>query len=77
MIVYIIIGWAFFLGVATGYLIRVALAKARAYAGIIQVKREDDKLSYTIELVDDPWNLQFEQEVLFKIETPSNNLSRE
>ena len=67
----------FYVGGMVGYLLRNWAGKEHGYAGIIHVDKADDKLVYTLELTEDPEALQYNTQVLFKVETVEESLDRD
>lgn len=59
----------FLLGFLLGYILRSKIRALSGYDGIIKVIREDEKLTYSLELSDSPYDLQYKDEVVFQIET--------
>ncbi len=45
------------------------LFKNKKYSGTIFVSKNEDKIVYSLELENDPEQLQFEKEVTFKVES--------
>jgi hypothetical protein len=61
----------FSVGTLLGYICRVFLVRKMGYTGTILVTEAEDKKIFTLELNDDPDNLQDEDEVIFKVKTAS------
>lgn len=68
----LIFGW----GVITGFAAKAWLTVKRDYGGVITVTRDGDKLVYSLELQDDPVEIQYKKEVLFKVDTPEESPDR-
>lgn len=64
-------------GILIGLLLKSWLAKEKAYSGTIIVSKDEGKLIYSLELNDNPEKLQYNDEVLFKIDSSGVDLSRE
>jgi hypothetical protein len=55
-----------------GFVLKVWLNSRASYNGVINVTRTDDKLIYSLELDDDPENLEFMDEVTFRVKKTSD-----
>ena len=71
----------FYFGLVCGILIRMWLSYVHRYTGTILVSKDGDKIVYSLVLEDDPENLQFQEEAVFKVDllkdVPDENLIRE
>jgi hypothetical protein len=67
----------FYAGVFTGYVIRTLVqSRFRDYTGTIVVSKRDHKTVYSLILDDYPERIQFEREVVFKVEASDVELDR-
>ncbi len=65
ILIYVLI--AFAAGTA-GFLVRGWFShKIKNYSGTISVNKDEDKIVYSLELYGDPEELQFKNEVVFKV----------
>lgn len=67
----------FYFGVAGGFFLKVWLNKKKAFGGTIYVKEAPDKTVYTLEVTNDPENLKYQDQILFKIAPYEESLNRE
>ena len=68
---------AFLAGLILGVFIIGRLIRTREVDGIIVVKKEDEKIIYSLEITSDPELLQYAKLVLFKIQVSDDELNRE
>lgn len=67
-VLYTIIAFVVFIaGFILGYVVRFGLSRAKKYAGVLRVTKEEDKRVYSLEIVGDPSDLEFEDEIVFKV----------
>lgn len=66
-----------YLGMFMGFCLRWWLEKDKSYGGTIVVSKDKDKLIYSLELIDDPEKLQYNDRILFKIDSSRMSLDRE
>jgi len=59
-----------FLGIIIGFVLKTVTSRLGSYYGTIFVSRVDDKISYSLQ-VEDPYELAFKKQVVFKVETHS------
>lgn len=67
----------FLSGIIIGFFFRWWLEQEKSYGGIIHVKKESGKTVYLLEVIGDLDNLQFEQQILFKVDSSNVSLDRE
>lgn len=71
----------FALGLVSGIILRslidLLLPHSFKYNGTIRVLENTDKLSYLLELEDDPESLKLQKAVTFKVDTSALSLNRE
>lgn len=67
---------SFILGFLVGYILRNAFRRSSGYDGIIQVIKEDEKLTYSLEFEEHPSELQYRKEVVFKVEASDESSDR-
>lgn len=65
-----------FIGSAIGFIICSIFRKTRKYVGVMKIIREDEKLVYSLELLEDPIMLEYMSEVVFKVETSDESSNR-
>lgn len=63
-------------GMVVGYFLGWWVHNERDYGGFIVVTKEEGKTLYSLELLNDPEQLEFEDHILFKIKAPKS-LDRE
>ena len=51
------------------WVILFSVGRKKRYSGTMRVIRADDKLLYSLEVDEDPAVLEFQREVIFKVET--------
>jgi hypothetical protein len=70
-LIFLILGivLVFFLGLSIGFWLSWWLRAHGDFDGVIFVKREQDKIVYSLELHGDPEELEFMDEVIFKVDT--------
>ena len=74
---YIFVGFIIYCaGMAVGFVIRGWIMSKAGYDGIINVDKENGKIVYTLEFKDDPDNIQYMKEVIFKIKTSDESSDR-
>jgi hypothetical protein len=61
----------FSVGTLFGYICRVFIVRKMGYTGTILITETEDKKVFTLELAGDPNDLEDEDEVIFKVVTPS------
>jgi hypothetical protein len=61
----------FYLGFMSGFAIEWWLKSKKAYHGTMVVQKDAGKTVYSLELATDPEQLEFEDEVIFKVERSS------
>jgi hypothetical protein len=66
----------FYVGIAVGFILRKWLFSRREYTGSIYVTRNEDRILYSLELDENPEELEFRDEVIFKVKTSEENLKR-
>lgn len=62
----------FYIGMFVGFFLRKWVVDKRDYDGVINVTKTDDKMTYSLELLEDPEELEFRDEVIFRIKTSSD-----
>jgi hypothetical protein len=53
-----------------GYFLGWWVHNERAYGGFIVVTKDEGRTLYSLELLSDPEELEFEKQILFKIKAP-------
>ena len=66
---FLVYGIIYFAGLCVGYVLRLVLDKFKHYSGTIEVTKTEGKTLYSLVLSDYPEKLEFQKEVLFRIET--------
>lgn len=56
-------------GICIGYAVRHWLAAMQSFDGVMRVTKSEEKTVYSLELHEDPDNLAFKNEVIFKVIT--------
>lgn len=70
-LLFILFGFLIFsFGMVVGYFLGWWVNNERSYGGFIVVTKEEGKTLYSLELLNDPEELQFEDRILFKIKAP-------
>jgi hypothetical protein len=64
-------------GFSIGFSVRAWLVRRQKVGGVIYVIKGDEKLTYSLELEDDPEMLQFKKQVIFKVENSEDSGNRE
>lgn len=57
----------FIIGVLSGYICRVFIVRKAGYAGIILVTEDEEKKIFSLELNQDPDDLEDRDEVIFRV----------
>jgi hypothetical protein len=65
-----------FIGSVLTFLILLYSSKVRSYSGTIKVIRQENKLVYSLELDEDPEELEHMNEVIFKVDTSDESSDR-
>jgi hypothetical protein len=66
----ILIGFGLYtLGMIVGFVLRKWLIDQKSHSGVIYITRDEDKILYSLELKENPEELVFMDEVIFKIDT--------
>lgn len=73
---YLVIFFIFLFGSMIGYGVRLWIESETAYGGVILVQKQDEKLVYTLEIFDDPEQLQYEEQILFRVDSSDLSLDR-
>jgi hypothetical protein len=63
--------------VISGYILRVAFERMTPYDGVMTMIHEEDKLVYSLEILEDIDELQFKDRIVFKVQTSEEVLNRE
>lgn len=74
IVIYVVI---FYFGGAVGFLLHMWLIKNSDFDGTITVTKNDDKTLYSLILEDDPENLEFKEQVVFRVTSEVETLDRE
>ncbi len=75
MIFGIIVG--ILIGIIVGFLIKTVLERRTKYGGSIIVTKSDEKTLYTLELDDDPEQIELKKKIVFKVIVPERELLKE
>lgn len=67
ILISVIIG--IFIGSSVGLIIGVMFKRTNSYVGVMKIIREDGKYVYSLELNEDPIELAYRDEIIFKVET--------
>ena len=67
----------FIFGLAIGWVLRGWVARKERSSGTIYVTHDQEKTLYSLELTDYPETIEFKKKVVFKVEAPEENLTRE
>lgn len=66
---YYLLSFCILLGLLIGYGIRWWLESKYGYGGAILVQKQEGKLVYTLEVFDDPEQLQYKRQILFRVDS--------
>lgn len=67
----------FSFGVGIGFLISWQSYRSKESSGTIFVHKNEEKIVYSLELDDNPENLEFKKVVVFKVNASKENLNRD
>lgn len=59
----------FWLGVIIGFVLHMLMRRLHNYDGVINITRTENKLIYSLILDENPENLEFMDEVIFRVKT--------
>jgi hypothetical protein len=66
----------FNVGVVAGYLVRVAVTNSTGYDGTIKITKIEDRTIFSLELEDDPEQLEHETKVIFRVKASDMDSSQ-
>ena len=67
--IYVYFAIVFYAGVFAGFILHKLLGRVRSYSGVININKFPDKTVFSLELDEDPEELAFKDEVIFKVMT--------
>jgi hypothetical protein len=66
----------FGVGVLAGYLARVSVANNTGYDGTIKITKIENRTIFSLELEDDPEQLEYETKVIFRVKASDMDSSQ-
>ena len=60
---------AFATGLIMGLVVHFLLDRLTEYSGVMLIDKSEERTTYSLELHDDPVNLEYKQEIIFKVKT--------
>ena len=63
-------------GAVFGFIICSAFKRQSTYSGVMKIIKEEDRVLYSLELLDSPELLLLMDEILFKVETSDESSNR-
>lgn len=57
----------FYVGLAIGFYIKHWLLNRSGYDGVVLILKDDEKILYSLELHDDPEEIQYKNELILKV----------
>jgi len=74
--IWVYLAIAFYVGLFAGFIIQRWLGRRKYFSGVIRVIVNPDKTLFSLELDEDPEDIVFKDEVLFKVVTSEENDDR-
>jgi hypothetical protein len=76
---YILVGFiCLWVGILLGFIFKAFLTnKFEEYSGIMYIRKDEERIVYSLVLNEDPETLEFKDILIFKVETSEEDLVRE